>query len=99
MFLVLREGFPNVLLQAGAMECPVVCSDIPGNIDIVNDKSTGLHYEVYNTEDLQSKIGYALENFKIMKNYASNLRAIIESKYDRLYVQNELLSFYNQKTI
>jgi glycosyltransferase involved in cell wall biosynthesis len=30
-----REGFPNVLLEAGAMQVPVICSDIIGNIDIV----------------------------------------------------------------
>src|SRR5690606_7671953 len=27
-----REGFPNVLLEAGAISCPIICSDIPGNI-------------------------------------------------------------------
>src|SRR4029078_5708576 len=32
-----REGFPNVILQAGAMHLPVICSDIPGNADIIQD--------------------------------------------------------------
>src|SRR5688572_2841205 len=31
-----REGFPNVLLQAGALYCPVICSRIEGNVDIVD---------------------------------------------------------------
>jgi len=37
-----REGFPNVLLQAGAMELPIICSHITGNIDIVTNNETGL---------------------------------------------------------
>jgi glycosyltransferase involved in cell wall biosynthesis len=37
-----REGFPNVVLQAGAMECPVVCSRIEGNIDIVDEDVNGI---------------------------------------------------------
>jgi glycosyltransferase involved in cell wall biosynthesis len=36
-----REGLPNVPLEAAAMARPVVCSDIPGCADAVNDGATG----------------------------------------------------------
>lgn len=36
-----REGFPNVLLEAGAMARPVVATRIPGCIDAVDDGVTG----------------------------------------------------------
>lgn len=36
-----REGFPNVLLEAAAMELPVVATLIPGCIDAVKDGVTG----------------------------------------------------------
>lgn len=36
-----REGFPNVLLEAAAMQVPVVATRIPGCIDAVEDNVTG----------------------------------------------------------
>jgi glycosyltransferase involved in cell wall biosynthesis len=36
-----REGFPNVLLEAAAMQLPVVASDVPGVVDAVRDGETG----------------------------------------------------------
>jgi glycosyltransferase involved in cell wall biosynthesis len=40
-----REGFPNVLLEAGAIQLPIVCSRIGGNIDIVTDNKTGILFK------------------------------------------------------
>jgi len=37
-----REGFPNVVLQAGAMEVPVIASNINGNNEIIEDNVNGL---------------------------------------------------------
>jgi glycosyltransferase involved in cell wall biosynthesis len=37
-----REGCPNVLLEASAMELPVVATRIPGCVDVVEDGETGL---------------------------------------------------------
>jgi glycosyltransferase involved in cell wall biosynthesis len=36
-----REGFPNVLLEAAAMQLPVVASDVPGVVDALQDGRTG----------------------------------------------------------
>ena len=92
-----REGFPNVPLQAGAMECPVICSNIPGNIDIITNKMTGLHFQVGNVDDLVIKIQYALENYDEMQDYAKILRKEIEKNYSREYIHQELLKFYKTK--
>jgi glycosyltransferase involved in cell wall biosynthesis len=37
-----REGLPSVLLEAGAMELPVVATSVPGCIDVVIDGETGI---------------------------------------------------------
>ena len=47
-----REGFPNVLLQAGAMGLPVICSHITGNIDIVTNNETGLIFDSGNEQQM-----------------------------------------------
>ena len=91
-----REGFPNVLLQAGAMHCPIICSRIEGNIDIVDDATTGLLFEVKNGEELGRKMEYALENPELMNQYASALRAKIEQHFDQPAVHRQLLARYQQ---
>jgi glycosyltransferase involved in cell wall biosynthesis len=37
-----REGFPNVLLEAGAMERPVIATRVTGCVDAVDDGRTGV---------------------------------------------------------
>jgi glycosyltransferase involved in cell wall biosynthesis len=78
-----REGFPNVLLQAGAMYCPVICSRIEGNIDIVDHQETGLIFEVKNENDLLQKLEWGLANNDTLKIYAQTLRFKIEQYFDQ----------------
>lgn len=92
-----REGFPNVPLQAGAMECPIICSEIPGNIDIVTNRKTGLYFETGNVNDLVKKIRYALSNDNLMQLYAKKLRKEVEYSFSREFIHEELLKFYQEK--
>ncbi len=92
-----REGFPNVPLQAGAMECPIICSNIPGNIDIVEDNKTGIYFEKGNQKILEEKIIYALSNPEVMQHFAKILRLEIEEKYEREHFHQQLLKFYQNK--
>ncbi|MGB3006922.1 MAG: glycosyltransferase, partial [Chitinophagaceae bacterium] len=78
-----REGFPNVLLQAGAMHCPVICSRIEGNIDIVEDERTGLIFEVKNEDSLYKRLEFALANPGLLEQYTIQLRKRIEQYYDQ----------------
>lgn len=89
-----REGFPNVLLQAGAMGCPVICSRIEGNIDIVDDGQTGLIFEVQNALSLEEKLRFALANPGQLKEYASKLRKKIEQQFDQRFVHESLKNKY-----
>ncbi len=76
-----REGFPNVLLQAGAMELPVICSRIAGNVDIVEHNQTGLIFENLSQDEMLVKIEFALNNPDIVKLYAEKLVKIIKDNY------------------
>jgi len=81
-----REGFPNTLLQTGAMGCPIVCSAIEGSVDIVTHKETGLLFQPRNADDLLEKLKHALANTEEMKQYAVNLRTKIENNFSQAYV-------------
>ena len=89
-----REGFPNVLLQAGALNCPVVCSRIDGNIDIVDDGETGLIFEVQDTRSLEEKLRFALANPGKLREYADNLLKKIELRFDQRFVHESLKNKY-----
>lgn len=89
-----REGFPNVVLQAGAMECGVLVSRIPGSVDIVDDPENGLIFAVQDAEDLYQKLNQALSQPESMKERGQRLRKKIEANFDRRYVQDQLKQKY-----
>jgi glycosyltransferase involved in cell wall biosynthesis len=89
-----REGFPNVLLQAGAMLCPVICSRIEGNVDIVEHEKTGLIFEVKNETELFQMLERALKDPVVPGQYAKSLRSKIEQHYDQPIVHRYLRSKY-----
>jgi glycosyltransferase involved in cell wall biosynthesis len=89
-----REGFPNVLMQAGAMFCPIIASRIEGNVDIVDHEKTGLLFEVRNETGLQEKLEQSLAQPGLMKEYAANLRQKIEQHFDQKMIHQQLRKRY-----
>lgn len=89
-----REGFPNVLLQAGAMHCPIVCSAIPGNTDLVEDGHTGLTFAVGRATELTEKIIHALDSPDVIHTLADTLRNIVVTNFRRAAVHRALLDRY-----
>lgn len=57
-----REGFGNVVIEAQAMGIPVIVSDIPGPIDIVQKNITGLIVGKKDTEALLEAMGTLKNN-------------------------------------
>jgi glycosyltransferase involved in cell wall biosynthesis len=91
-----REGFPNVILQAGAMHLPVICSDIPGNADIIQDEKTGLMFEVKNEYHLYSKLKFAIENKEKTEKIAHALFEEVTQLYNRKRIHEVILDTYNR---
>lgn len=57
-----REGFPNVPIQAAAMEIPVIISDATGCIDAVSNGYNGLKFQMRNKTQLESCIETYIKN-------------------------------------
>jgi glycosyltransferase involved in cell wall biosynthesis len=91
-----REGFPNVLLEAAAIQLPVLCSNIPGNTDIIIHNETGLLFEKKNEKDMYQKLKYALDNPKKMLSMANKLQHYIKFWYEREMYWKILLEEYNK---
>ena len=91
-----REGFPNVLLQSGAMGLPIVCSAITGNIDIVENNKTGLLFDVGNENQIEEKIMFALAHKNKMQQMAVDLQNNIETNFDRKKIWSSILDEYKK---
>lgn len=91
-----REGFPNVLLESGAMELPVICSDIIGNNDIVVQQKTGLIFPVKDKSVLKEALEFAFVKRNKMAQLATNLYLEVQENYDRKSVHQALLANYKR---
>ena len=89
-----REGFPNVLLEAGAMCCPVICSDIPGNRELAQLKKTALVYPVGQVAALKEAMEFAYVKREAMQGFAEHLYQVVTKQYDRKIVHQQILNEY-----
>jgi len=93
-----REGFPNVVLQAGAMETPSIVSDINGCNEIIRDGENGLIIPVKDVQAIVVAMEYLVQNPDIHQVMRRQSRQIIVDNYQHTYVWNALLKEY-QKAI
>ena len=89
-----REGFPNVLLEAGAMKLPIICSNIVGNIDIVQDGVTGHLFEVQNEKYFRQVIENALDNSFQSTEMANRLHKTIVVNFERNVFRKKMFDEY-----
>ena len=85
-----REGFPNVVMQAGAMGLPSIVSNINGCNEIIEDNINGLIIPVKNKEAVYQAMKKMLLNNYIKKN----TRKMITDRYEQKVVWQALLAEY-----
>jgi len=78
-----REGFPNVVMQAGAMGLPSVVTDINGCNEIIEPEHNGLIIPTKNTKALEEAMLRIVEESTLTKKLASNARESILSRFDQ----------------
>jgi glycosyltransferase involved in cell wall biosynthesis len=91
-----REGFPNVVMQAGAMGLPSIVTDINGCNEIIEDGKNGLIIPPKDTKALQEKMLRLMEDEQLYKHLASNSREMITSRYEQKLVWEALLEEYKR---
>ena len=90
-----REGFPNVVMQAGAMGLPSTVSNINGCNEIIVEGENGIIFSVKNTEALLRSMQKMKEDKAYYQELKSNARAMIQNRYEQKVVWNALLEEYN----
>ena len=91
-----REGFPNVVMQSGAMGLYSIVSDINGCNEIVKEGVNGTIIPTKNTEALFNAMKHVLDNKEKFATEKGVYREMIKKRYERSFIWNELLKEYQE---
>lgn len=105
-----REGFPNTVLEAGAMELPSIVTDINGSREIIvcrNEENTspirdmklcdnGIIIPPRNEDFLYKAMEEVFKNDNVRAMMASQAREMVASRFEQSFVQKCLIEFYNE---
>lgn len=89
-----REGFPNVVLQAGAMGLPSIVTNINGCNEIIVDGCNGKIIPSKDERALHEMMAYFIENKNEVKKMADNARSMIIQRYEQKTVWKAILDMY-----
>ena len=91
-----REGLPTVLLEAAAMELPVVATRIPGCGDVVEDEVTGLLVPLRDAQALTKAMSRYLSDSTLRVSQGKAARTRVCEKFDRYLVWDAMGKFYRE---
>lgn len=105
-----REGFPNTVLEAGAMELPSIVTDINGSREIIvcrNEENTspirdmklcdnGIIIPPRNEDFLYKAMEEVFKNDNVRAMMASQAREMVATRFEQSFVQKCLLDFYEE---
>lgn len=91
-----REGFPNTVLEAGAMDLPCIVTDINGSREIIIEGENGT---IIPSKD-ENALFEAMERMIIdsfwRKKMANNARRMIMDRFEQGFVRQCLYDFYDE---
>lgn len=96
IFASYREGFPNVVLQAGAMGLPSIVTNINGCNEIITDGKNGIIIPVKNSEVIERAVLKMIIEKDFFASLQSNAREMITSRYEQKVIWNAILDEYRQ---
>ena len=91
-----REGFPNTVLEAGAMGLPSIVTDINGSREIIENEKNGLIIPSKNASALYDAMERMLTDDTARETMRSNARPMIASRFAKNFVQNCQIEFYKE---
>ena len=91
-----REGFPNVVMQAGAMGLPSIVTDINGCNEIITEGINGTIIPPKDSAALQQAMAKMLADAAWRRSLQQNARTSITSRYEQKVVWEALLAEYRR---
>ena len=91
-----REGFPNVVIEAGAMGLPSIVTDINGSREIIIEGRNGTIIPARDEDALYQAMKQMVDDPDQLKSMASEARPLIASRYEQSYVRHCLKEYYKE---
>lgn len=91
-----REGFPNVVIEAGAMGLPSIVTDINGSREIIHNGENGLIVPSKNVDALYEAMKHLAETPEEIMTMAANARPMIASRFEQIFVRQCLKDYYKE---
>lgn len=91
-----REGFPNVVIEAGAMGLPSIVTDINGSREIIHNGENGLIVPSKNADALYEAMKQLAETPEDIRAMAANARPMIASRFEQSFVRQCLKDYYKE---
>jgi len=90
-----REGFPNTVLEAGAMGLPSIVTDINGSREIIVENENGMIVPPRDTDALFVAMRRMIIDDRRRSYMASNARNMIGCRFEQGFVRQCLFDFYD----
>ena len=91
-----REGFPNVVLEAGAMGLPSIVTDINGSREIIVEGKNGVIVPPRDADALYAAMLRFIEAPAEVAQMAANAREMIASRFEKSFVEQCLFDYYKE---
>ncbi len=91
-----REGFPNVVLEAGALSLPSIVTDINGSREIITEGKNGMIVPPHDHQALYRAMKKFIESPVLLSSMGKKARTVIEEKFDAIDVRNALIAYYSE---
>ena len=91
-----REGFPNVVIEAGAMDLPSIVTDINGSREIIEEGKNGLIVPPRDEDALFGAMKWMVEHPDERRRLVENARPMVASRFEQGFVRQCLLDYYQE---
>jgi glycosyltransferase involved in cell wall biosynthesis len=88
------EGLPGVLIEAEAAGLPIVCTNLPMMLEVVEKERNALVFEPENELELANQITKLVENKTLRNDFSEHSKRIFKDKFQLETIHQKMFSLY-----
>lgn len=99
LFATLHENLSNALLEAMTVGLPVICTNVGGNLEVIEDRKNGLFIEPENSFSIVQKIEELYYDSSLRSELSKNAKKTIEDNFSQSIIYRKINEIYEQMLI